>query len=335
MSYAVSNPIGGTPIYPVRYEWHDAGGGISVMHGSLTKEQRESAVSLMETYEEAVRKAEEKDAKSAPIPEYAIAHFDFGVNAPTDIRATGDSKFDKKVREAIAYYNSCFDFTNSADFLPLMYAEDLTGLTNAEKYAAIYQRYQHCYGENFLEGNAADTWYIPPEYNVYKPVIDRFKKAVESVCGKNGVEKARKEALYGDCENDTEVREAIIKKYMQDSPDGRITHRNYFKMTYEMDLCGVGGGISKSLRSEAYMPQNIFEFFKHNPRGDNSSEEYLNSYVTRTDVQDFYNSYSYVDKCYSFDTSSYLPALNQITAAITADKNSDLRNTIDSLLFNN
>ncbi|MCM1577204.1 MAG: hypothetical protein NC078_00195 [Ruminococcus sp.] len=207
-------------------------------------------------------------------------------------------------------------------------------MTKAEMYAAILKKYQHCYGEDFLLGNAADTWYIPPSIDVYKPVIDRFNSEVERVCGKGtAAEKARREALYSDCETAEEVRAAIIEKYMKDSEDGRLTHRNYFKMTYEMDLCGVGGGISKSLRSTDYVPDNIFEFFKNNPREDNSSAKYLDSYVTQSDVRDFFNSYRAVEQ-YSFDTSEYFPALNQIISAITPDKNSDLKSQIDSLLFN-
>lgn len=313
-----------TPGYTASYEWRDVGGGLRMLCGGLTKQQRESAVSFKEIMEQ--------ETERPPAPDYPT--IDFSVHAPTDIESTGDENADKRIREALDYFGSCFDLTNSADYFYITAAEDLTGMTKTEKYAAIYQKYQHCYGENFLEGGAVDTCYIPSRYNVYNHILDSFHSEVEKACGKNGAEKARRELLYGDCESDEEVRAAIIRKYMQDSPDGRLTHRNYFKMTYEMDLCGVGGGISRSLHNSAYVPQNIFEYLNHNPRGNNSSAEFLDSYVTQTDIQDFYNSYSVISK-YSFDTSSYLPALSQIISAITPDKNSTLKNTIDSLLFNN
>ena len=318
--------------YYASYNKREVSDGLYVYEPSsrfLSKEEVKSAVSFMETYADAIKKAEEKKTQSADFPEYDVAVFDFTVHAPTDIEPTGDAKFDKKVQEAIAYYNSCFDFTNSGDFRDLTVAEDFTGMTKAEKYAAIYQKYQHCYGENFLEGNAADTWYIPSKYNVYKPIIDNFNQEIYAACGKNGAEKARKEALYGDCKNDYEVREAIIQKYMQNSTDGRLTHRDYYKMTYEMDLCGVGGGICRSMHNETY----VTHYLGDTALDDNTSEKFLDSYITQTDIQDIINSYSIVSQ-YSFDTSSYFPALNQIISAITPDKNSTLKNTISSMLFN-
>ncbi len=322
-----------TVVYNTPYNKREVQDGLYVYEPSshfLSKEQCESAVSFTKTYEEALRKAEEKKAKSADFPEYAIAVFDFTIHAPTDIESTGDAKYDKKIREAIAYYNSCFDFTNSADYYDLTAAEDFTGMTKTEKYNAIYEKYQHCYGEEFLMGKAADTYLIPSRYDVYRPIIQQFTNELVAVFGEKGLYKVRREALYGDCEDDYEVREAIIKKYMQNSPDGRLTHRDYYKMTYEMDLCGVGGGISESMHTSAY----VTHYLGDTALDDNTSKKFLDSYITQTDIQDIINSFSIVSQ-YPFDTSNYLPAINQIASAITVDKNSTLKNTIDSLIFNN
>lgn len=327
MSLSVSSPAGTVPTAHAAVAWENAGNGLYAARTGLDPEAAKNAVSITELYAKAMEEASQR--QQPEITEYIVADFSSLRYYPD----TGDEAADRKAKEAIDYYNSCFDFTNSRDYEKLTAEEDFTGMTRAEKYAAIYEKYQHCYGENFLDGKAADLSHFPSEYDFWRPVLNRFDDEVTAACGgAKGAAEARREALYGDCGSDYEVREAIIDKYMKDSTDGRLTHRNYFKMVSEMDNCGVGGGISASLDQWTYFPQNYFDYLNYgNPRANNSSAEYLDSYITAGDIEDIRNSYRYMEIS-GCGNGDYPAALSQITSRITADKNYTLRNNINRLL---
>jgi hypothetical protein len=113
-------------------------------------------------------------------------------------------------------------------------------MTNAEKYKAIYEKYQYCYGENFMDSLA--VYY--PEDDPYQKIIDRFNKEVETACGgSEEATQARIEALYGSDLSDYEVREKIIEKYKSDD----TTYLDICKMANEMKNCGMNTGLRKNL----------------------------------------------------------------------------------------
>ncbi|MDE6745739.1 MAG: hypothetical protein K2J72_03765 [Oscillospiraceae bacterium] len=152
--------------------------------------------------------------------------------------------YDPSVKLGLDYLKSCFDFTNSREFNALTEAEDFTGMSDAEIYKAIYEKYQYCYGENFYR--AYDIKYIaaPSDYDPYYPVLRRFDKEVMAACGfdydnYSKLETLRKEALYGDM-SDYEIREAILDKY--ELSDG-MSFRELYQISGEMSSVGLDGDI--------------------------------------------------------------------------------------------
>lgn len=158
---------------------------------------------------------------------------------------TGDHGHDYQVQMGINYNRTCYDGTNRRDYDKLTAEEDFTGMSAAEIYKAIYEKYQHCYGKNFIDINAIP--YVVPPYSEdsFRQFIDRFNNEIKSAIGSSNyadIQKARREALYGDM-SDYDVRAAIMEKYAADG----FTNADLYKVTAEMDRCGVGGGIHNSL----------------------------------------------------------------------------------------
>jgi len=239
-------------------------------------------------------------------------------------------EFDTATQYAIKYYNSCFDFTNEWDFDELTAGEDFTGMSNAEKYKAIYEKYQHCYGENFLEADAVDYYLIPTEYDHWTPVIHRFYDEVDAACGgdKNARE-ARKDALYGEDLSDKEVRQIIIDKYVH---NGEITNRNYLKMTNEMDLCGIGGGIHTSNTFFGRGPSNVFDELRVLREWDpiEAREPTLDCNMTKSDFDDIVK-HCHLGPSYCSSPAKYGDSLQQIIASLSISRPriwSDRRNLI-------
>lgn len=133
-----------------------------------------------------------------------------------------------------------FDFTNSKDYKEMTANEDFTGMTDAEKYTTIYEKYQHCYGEKFLNAFALIHKVVPKDYNKYHQIIDRFDEEIEQACGSDAdFEKLRAEALYGSDLNNYHIREKILDEYYHEG----MTIREFIDMAKEMSLCGVGAGL--------------------------------------------------------------------------------------------
>lgn len=153
-------------------------------------------------------------------------------------------EFDPNVENGLKYMRSCFDFTNSWEFAKLTAAEDFTGMSDAEIYKAIYEKYQYCYGKNFYYGKAISYPIAPSEYDDYSKVIRRFNNEVAAALGgREQVEAARRKALYGDM-SDYEVRQTIIDEY--DLSDG-MTFRELYQMTYDIWKAGLDGGLHNRL----------------------------------------------------------------------------------------
>lgn len=158
--------------------------------------------------------------------------------------STGDDRTDGYIERGIAYRDSCFDITNLPEFAEITSQEDFTGMTDGEIYKAIYEKYQYCYGENFLDATALS--YISPrsEYDFTLSTIDKFNAEVERTFGNaENAAKARVEALYGSDLTDSEIVDAIIEKYK--SSDN--TYLDIIKMANEMENCGINVGLRKKL----------------------------------------------------------------------------------------
>lgn len=242
-------------------------------------------------------------------PEHLIAKFD-GLSR---FHSTGDAELDKKIDIGLDYYATCFNYKYSDDYDKLTAEEDFTGMTITEKYKAVYEKYQHCYGENFLEAWAVRYSEIPSYINGER-VIHQFMQEIEKVCGKptysEVIKKARKEALYGDASNE-EVRQIILDKYR----DGdNLTMRNLFKAAYEMDECGVGGNglhtiVVDRLESDC---DSVDDYYNENHfyLRQSKLDEYITPYQIRKMVRDL-NSYTYCGN----GSPELTAAVNQIIAA--------------------
>lgn len=143
------------------------------------------------------------------------------------------------------------NFSNARDYDKLTAEQDLTGMTKAEKYTVIYEKYQHCYGENFLQAFERSFTVPAAERDDYTRLQIKWNNELKAEFGSiENAEKARREALYGNADENT-VRNEIIGKYAQND---KLTFRDLYDMTYEMSLCGVDHGMSDAL-------DNIFETY--------------------------------------------------------------------------
>lgn len=151
-----------------------------------------------------------------------------------------DKKFSPQVQMGMNYKKQYFDFTNAGDYRKLTDSQNLEGMTNFQKYKVIYEKYQHCYGEEFLKAEAVDYPITTfSEDDPYMSVIRRFNKEVNEVCGgEMAVREARRDAYYGGL-TDSEVRKAVIDGFCTD--DG-ITFKELYHMSYEMWSVGLDGG---------------------------------------------------------------------------------------------
>ena len=161
-----------------------------------------------------------------------------------EITPTGDYAHDYDLKMGLNYNMSCVDDKNWRDYDRLTAEEDFTGMSAAEIYKAIYEKYQHCYGKNFIDINAVPYVTTPGAFDSFQGLISKFNMEIRSACGSDAdIKEIRREALYGDM-SDYDVRAAIMEKYAADG----FTNADLYKVTAEMDRCGVGGGIHTPLQ---------------------------------------------------------------------------------------
>lgn len=204
---------------------------------------------LVETYREAAEKAAASPNPPIDPETQRIAFIDFDSMKRYPFEPTGDEEVDRIMQLGYDYRKSCFDLTNRKDYEAMTAAEDFTGMTDAEIFKAIYEKYQHCYGENFYEAYAIDYLNMHME-RTYGSILRQFEDELSGVFGDyygSRVQNARREALYGNMRDD-EIRRTIMEKYME---DGSITLRNLFKALNEMDACGGGGEMMSGLNRPA------------------------------------------------------------------------------------
>lgn len=199
---------------------------------------------------------------------------------------TGDPEQDRKLAAKYGYFDSCTDYTNSGDYAEMTANEDFSGMSAAEIYKEIFEKYRHCYGENFLETGAVRYW--------TSPLVRKFNSEIEEKCGtayySEEIQQAHRELLYGKATN-SEVRRKILEKYTE---NGNITVRNLFKAVNEMCLSGVAdgglGGIYDTVldRIESNT-DNVDEYYNEDHEGLLISK--LDNYITAKDCQKMLKNY--------------------------------------------
>lgn len=153
---------------------------------------------------------------------------------------TGNAEKDYLIHIGGKYRQSCWNGAHWTELDSLTKSADYTGMSDVEKYKAIYEKYQYCFGENFLDTEAIGFSRPPASDDSYRLTVLKFYDELKENFGSRAASmKVRCEALYGTTDK-YEVRQAIIDKYMN---DGEITLGNFYKMANEMYECGVGGDI--------------------------------------------------------------------------------------------
>ncbi len=197
-------------------------------------------------------------------------------------------KMNKQINIGMEYKKSCFDFTFSKDFAQMKADEEAVGYENmtvAEKYETVYNRYTHCYGENFLDAFML-SYPSPAQEDPYRQIVDNFYSEIEQLCGsREAGMQARREMLYGDM-SDYDVRNSIIEEHC---PDEEMTFRDFYSMTYDMELCGIGGDVH-------YWISEIFDGYGYYLNDGNGfyqerRDEMLDSTVTSEHLNFMQNNY--------------------------------------------
>ena len=197
-------------------------------------------IDLAEKYAQQEAEAAENPNKYPDIDLEEIKNYEIAdLSKRVAYQPTGDPKQDKILELTTNYRKSCFDFTHASEFDKLTEEMDLTGMTNEEKYKAIYEKYQYCYGENFADVAAVCYVVMSADDNPCMHIFGEFFDEVNKACGgEAAAQKARIEALDGEGLKASEVRQMIIDEYYYDG----MTLRDLLKMTNEMNLCGLDGG---------------------------------------------------------------------------------------------
>jgi hypothetical protein len=129
-----------------------------------------------------------------------------------------------------------FDTTNHYEFLRLTEETDLTELSDTEKYMSILDKYEYCYGNDFLNSFSLGT----PYPYMYLGLLKRFNSELTEQFGSaEAAQKVSRQAEYGNMTN-AQIRAEIIDKY---PPKGERTYRDIMYMSYEMSRAGVDNGL--------------------------------------------------------------------------------------------
>ena len=192
-------------------------------------------------------------ASQLPVVDFSneklISLLDYELDPKNWTNYFNDPAWVKNVQEGIKFRRQFFDFTNSSKFTEMTKNADHTGMSNAEKYTEIFERYKYCYGEDFLK--AFSISYCRSGSNRYEEVYDSFKRELRAAFGDSaGIEKAAREALYGKM-SDSEIRETIRNKY---PPAGEFNYFDLYHMTNELNQVGI----SKHLREIATLSFGLY-----------------------------------------------------------------------------
>ncbi|MBQ8781348.1 MAG: hypothetical protein IJZ72_06735 [Oscillospiraceae bacterium] len=289
-----------------------------MVKGNLSFRQiPQQTVSSDESYEETYRRISQK-AKAdgielADISERKNPVYTCGVTSINGNPQHPEIEvMNKVVRLGMAYKKSCFDFTNVRDFDKITAQQTADGfdeLSDSDKYRLIYEKYQHCYGENFIYADSVE-YIMPAEEDPYLDIIRKFRSELTEIFGSTEkIASVCREAYYGGM-SDFEIRQSIIEKYSE----GGITQYELFKIGEDMAQCGVGAGLITALNPIGN--PTIY----HDPL---SSEHYalirerqLDELVTRSFMNDLISNYENRLLCGGYMPDDHLEVLCQVMAEI-------------------
>lgn len=217
--------------------------------------------------------------------------------------------FSPLVQLGMRYKRAFFDFSHSADYSAITKEQDLSGMMDFQKYRLIYEKYQHCYGEEFLRADAIDYPVSYSEDDPYTLVIERFRSEVSEVCGgETAVKEAKRDAYYGGL-TDEQVRQAVIGSY--DTSDG-LTFRELYDISYDIWSVGLDGGFHFRL-------DDLFADYSEGDTAFDANlkrEEMLDKKVT---AADFDRMQRFYDSCVSdviMMPPDYMETLSAVRAAV-------------------
>lgn len=218
------------------------------------------------------------------------------------------------VRAGVEYRKSCCDFTHSAEFKTLKENADYTGMSDTEKYRAIYERYQYCFGENFHKAYAVPYPIdMSGEYGYdmgFQALKDFEKELREHFGDEYTIREIRREALYGD-KTDEEVRQEIIDGY--DLSDG-LTFRELYEISDEIRRVGLDGGFAFRL-DDLFVDYGTY----WNPPKNNDKyaerAKWLDVNVSQRWWNEMEHVYSSCNSCGIFIHPNYMNTLSQIKAS--------------------
>jgi hypothetical protein len=129
-----------------------------------------------------------------------------------------------------------FETAYSPEFQQMTEETDLTGLSDTEKYLTIMDKYEYCYGDDFLKSFSLGV----PLPSQYLGKLGRLSdELTEQFGSREAAQKVARQAEYGNM-TDGEIRAEIIDKY---PPKGERTYRDIIYMSYEMNRAGVDYGL--------------------------------------------------------------------------------------------
>ena len=151
------------------------------------------------------------------------------------------------LQHAANYYNTEGAAWKLMDLKHIADNADYTGMSDAEKVMAIYDRYDQAFG-NFRRASAIGYQGLSGIQTDDVKIWRQFNNELISVFG--SIERANaayRTAQYGNM-SDAEIRAEITAKY---PPTDRMTLREFHEMVWEMSVVGVDDGLSTVLGTAA------------------------------------------------------------------------------------
>jgi hypothetical protein len=198
---------------------------------------------IIKAYEESQKENPEEDIIPVGLPDYYFRPPTYDEDFAIAERQFGWNK--GNLEWALAGLSECrrnFISPYSVDFRKLSRDADLSGfsdLTDTDKYKAIYEHYQECFGDDFLKSFAFGVPYPGNYYSIFKTFNDEIS---EVFGGQKEAQKVYRKAYYSDM-TDEEIRKTIIENYPQ---KGKRTYRDILEMSFDMYRAGVDNGLFSS-----------------------------------------------------------------------------------------
>jgi hypothetical protein len=173
-------------------------------------------------------------------------------------------------------------FTRLMGVIHIARTTDYSGMSDAEKYRTVYERFEKAFGKDFWKADAIKYTGIISSNNggmVYNGFLGQLKSVFGSM---ENAEKAHRTAMYGNMTS-SEIRKEIASKY---PPAGQITLRQFYYMTREMSLAGVDEEMSKVI-------DEVHRDYKSDLHPDIMREALFDKPLDLKKLCDMYNGTSY------------------------------------------